>query len=166
MGKQAFEASLATGRHRQLAQMVGDWEGRFRLWFSPDALACEAPQRGRIRSVLGGRFLIHEYETRYNDEPVEGVVIYGYHLDEGNWESAWVESFGTGTSIMFSTGSGRAPCADVLGSYGDGQGGPRWGWRTTLDQRDPDTLVITMFNITPQGEEMRAVETRYTRVSR
>lgn len=167
MGKQAFEASLADGRHRQLAQMAGDWEGSFRLWFTPDALACEAPQRGRIRSALGGRFLIHEYETRFNDDPIEGVVIYGYHLDDGNWESAWVESFGTGTSIMFSTGNGgNAPHPDMLGSYGDGQGGPRWGWRTRLEQPDPDTLVITMFNITPQGEEMRAVETRYTRVSR
>ena len=104
MGKQAFEASLAEGRHRQLAQMAGDWEGSFRLWFTPDALAGEAPQRGRIRSAMGGRFLIHEYETRFNDDPIEGVVIYGYHLDDGNWESAWVESFGTGTSIMFMKG--------------------------------------------------------------
>jgi hypothetical protein len=164
MGKEAFDASLANGRHRQLAQMVGDWEGSFRLWFTPDELACEAPQRGRIRSVLGGRFLIHEYESRYHDEPIEGVVMYGYHMDDGRWESAWVESFGTGTSIMFSTGDGAVP--DVLGSYGDGQGGPRWGWRTMLEQPDPDTLVITMFNISPQGEALRAVETRYTRVSR
>ena len=166
MGKQAFEASLADGRHRQLAQMAGDWEGSFRLWFAQDDLACEAPQRGRIRSVLGGRFLTHEYESRFNDETIEGFVIYGYHLDDGNWESAWVESFGTGTSIMFSTGGGSAPYPDVLGSYGDGQGGPRWGWRTRLEQPDPDSLIITMFNLSPQGEEMRAVETRYSRVSR
>lgn len=165
MGKAAFEASLASGRHRQLAQMVGDWEGSFRLWFTPDELACEAPQRGRIRSALGGRFLIHEYESRYNDEPIEGVVMYGYHLDDERWESAWVESFGTGTSIMFSTGTG-ASGPDMQGTYGDGQGGPRWGWRTTLEQPDPDTLLITMFNISPQGEEARAVETRYARVSR
>lgn len=163
MGKQAFEASLADGVHARLATMAGDWEGRFRLWFTPDELACEAPQTGRIRSVLGGRFLLHEYRTRFNDEPIEGIVMYGYHLDEDRWESAWVESFGTGTNIMFSSGSGNDANPDVLGSYGDGKGGPRWGWRTRLEQPDPDTLVITMFNITPQGEEMLAVETRYAR---
>lgn len=163
MGKGAFEASLQSGVHQRLAGMVGEWEGTFRLWFTPDALACESPQRGQIRSVLGGRFLLHEYKTRFNDEPIEGLVLHGFHLDAQQWESAWVESFGTGTNIMFSTGGAQRD-PDVLGSYGDPAGGPRWGWRTRMEQPDADSLVITMFNITPQGEEMRAVETRYTRV--
>ncbi|MEL1265343.1 DUF1579 domain-containing protein [Pseudoxanthomonas putridarboris] len=163
MGKQAFEASLAEGRHRQLARMAGEWEGRFRLWFTPDELACEAAQRGTLRSVLGGRFLLHEYESRFNDEPIEGIALYGFHLDDNEWQAAWAESFGTGTQLMSCVGPGDDPRLDVLGSYGDGQGGPRWGWRTRLEQPDDDTLVITMSNITPQGEEMLAVETRYTR---
>ncbi|KAF1721777.1 DUF1579 domain-containing protein [Pseudoxanthomonas wuyuanensis] len=164
MGKQAFEASLAEGRHRDLARMAGDWSGSFRLWFTPDEPACEAPQRGRIRSVLGGRFLLHEYESRFNDEPIEGIALYGFHLDENAWQTAWVESFGTGTQLMFCAGSGDDPRLNVLGSYGDGQGGPPWGWRTRLEQPDDDTLVITMFNITPAGEEAKAVETRYRRI--
>lgn len=165
MGSETFEASLANGRHAQLARMAGDWEGRFRLWFQPDELACEAPQRGRIRSVLGGRFLLHEYSSRFNDDPIEGMALYGCHLGDNEWQAAWVESFGTGTQLMFCTGPGDDPRLNVLGSYGDGQGGPRWGWRTQLEQPDDDTLVIRMFNVAPQGEEHLAVETRYTRVA-
>lgn len=164
MGKQEFQASLAEGgMHHRLARMAGEWEGTFRLWFAADQLACESPQRGSIRSILGGRFLLHEYESSFDGEPIDGVAIYGYHLDEGVCESAWVESFGTGTSIMFSTGTAGEPRLSVLGSYGDGQGGPRWGWRTELEQPDADTLVITMTNITPEGEAVKAVETRYAR---
>lgn len=148
--------------------MAGKWDGTFKLWFAADQLACESPQRGSIRSILGGRFLLHEYESSFDGDPISGVAIYGYHLDEDAYESAWVESFATGTSIMFSsgipsTGPGGDPRYAVLGNYGDGQGGPRWGWRTELEQPDADTLIITMTNITPDGVAVKAVETRYAR---
>lgn len=165
MGKKEFEASIASGGHHRLARMVGEWEGTFRLWFQPDHLACESPQRGTIRSILDGRFLLHEYRTRFGDEPIEGLAIYGLHLDDNAYESAWVESFGTGTSIMFSAGPAGPGPFDVLGSYGDGQGGPRWDWRTHIEQPDRDQLVITMTNISPQGESARAVEVQYRRAA-
>ncbi len=163
MGKKEFEASIANGGHRRLAAMIGEWEGTFRLWFQPEHPVCESPQRGTIRGILDGRFLLHEYRTRFDDEPIEGVAIYGLHLDENAFESAWVESFGTGTSIMFSAGPASAHF-NVLGSYPDGQGGPRWDWRTEIEQPDPDQLIITMTNISPQGEAAKAVEVRYRRV--
>lgn len=166
MGKKEFDASLADGIHQRLARMAGDWQGDFRLWFAPGDPAGEAPQRGTIRSILGGRFLLHEYESSFQGEPIAGVAIYGYHLDEGAYESAWVESFGTGTSILCSREQSGDPRLSVLGSYGDGQGGPRWGWRTEIDQPDDEHLVITMTNISPAGEAVKAVETRYTRVPR
>ena len=96
MGKKEFDASLADGIHQRLARMAGDWQGDFRLWVAPGDPAGEAPQRGTIRSILGGRFLLHEYESSFQGGPIAGVAIYGYHLDDGAYESAWVESFGTG----------------------------------------------------------------------
>lgn len=162
MGKKEFEASKAGGAHRRLAAMAGEWEGTFKLWFEPGDPVCESKQTGSIRSVLGGRFLLHEYETEMNGEPISGIAIYGHHLDGGTWEAAWGESFGTGTQLMHCTGP-AAGGFNVLGSYGDGRGGPDWGWRTEIEQPDADTLVIVMTNISPNGEEAKAVETRYAR---
>ena len=161
MGKKEFEASIASGGHHRLARMIGEWEGTFRLWFQPDHVACEAPQRGTIRGILDGRFLLHEYRSRFGDDPIEGVAIYGLHLDDNAFESAWVESFGTGTSIMFSASPAPPGHFNEVGSYGDGKGGPRWDWRTEIQQPDPDQLIITMTNISPQGEAARAVEVQY-----
>lgn len=107
---------------------------------------------------------MHEYESQVGGKSLAGVAIYGYHLDEGAYESAWVESFATGTSIMFSSMRSSDPRFGVLGSYADGAGGPRWGWRTEIDQPSDDELVITMTNIAPTGEQERAVEVRYSRV--
>lgn len=64
---------------------------------------------------------------------------------------------------MFQTASASDPRFVALGSYGDGQGGP--DWRTEIEHPDDDHLVITMFNILPQGEQAKAVETCYRRKS-
>ncbi len=46
---------------------------------------------------------------------------------------------------------------DVLGTYEAG-GGPPWGWRITVSQRPHSgELVLQMTNITPWGEDGRAV---------
>lgn len=165
MGKADFEASKADGLHARLARMAGSWEGPFRIWFEPGKLADESVQRGTIRSLLGGRILLHEYAGSCTGEAFEGVAMIGCHLDEQRFECAWAEDFGTGTSIMYSTGTPGDPRFAVLGSYGDGQGGPRWGWRTELEQVDDDHLTIRMYNITPEGQEALAVETCYRRVA-
>jgi Protein of unknown function (DUF1579) len=168
MGKNAFEASLAEGGiHHRLARMAGDWEGTYQLWFEPDKLAGSGTQRGSIRTALGGRFLLHEYQGSCNGDAFSGIALYGHHIDERSWESAWIDSFHTGTAMMFSTAPVQDARFGVLGSYGDGQTppGPRWGWRTEIEQPDEDHLVIVMTNITPQGEEAKAVEVRYVRES-
>ena len=165
MGKAEFEQSLASGRHQALASMSGNWEGATRVWFEPDKPpAKEMQQSGTLRSVLGGRFLLHEYRYGEGEQAGEGIALYGLHLDENAYEAAWVDSFHNGSAIMFSTAPDDGGGFKALGSYGDGQGGPRWGWRTEIAQPSADELVITMFNIAPDGGESKALETRYGRV--
>lgn len=165
MGKAEFEASLREGGHAALSRMAGEWQGTTRVWFDPaEPPAMEAAQRGTIRSVLGGRFLLHEYAYGEGDQAGEGVALYGMHLDENACEIAWVDSFHTGTSILFSSAdAGDRGGYSALGSYGDGQGGPRWGWRTEIVQPGDDELVIVMYNIEPGAAEAKALETRYLR---
>lgn len=65
---------------------------------------------------------------------------------------------------MPSTGSAPATSGfSALGSYSDGQGGPDGGMVYRDRQPDPDSLVIVMTHITPQGEEAKAIETRSRR---
>lgn len=130
-------------------------------------LAAESVQRGTLRVVLGGRFLLHEYVWEFDGRSDSGVALYGYHIDEMRWECGWVDSFHDGSAIMFSQTSGDADPAHfaVPDSYGDGQtpSGPRWGWRTQIELSDDDRLLITMTNISPDGGETRAVEVEYVR---
>jgi hypothetical protein len=162
-----FEDSLAEGGpHHLLALLVGDWEGVTRTWFEPGKVAEESPQRGTIRSILGGRFVVHEYESAVGGESLSGMALIGYHVGRGRFEVAWVDTFHMGSGVMFAEGERSVRGFSVRGHYGDPAGGPPWGWRTEFEQPDPDTLVITAYNISPDAVEALAMQTRYHRSTR
>ena len=69
------------------------------------------------------------------------------------------------TALMFSQGPPLPRGFSVRGDYGVSAGEPRWGWRTAYELADDDRLVITAFNIFPDGREVRAVQTEYRRVA-
>jgi hypothetical protein len=163
MGMAEFEASTRSGAHRELARLVGDWAGTIRTWFEPGKLGDEAAIEGRIRLALGGRLAIHDYESRFLGEPMSGIALYAYHLDRQRYEMAWSDSGHTNTAIMYAVGEPGASVISVLGHYGDERGGEAWGWRTTIELRGPDRLVVTAWNIPPGGDEAKAVEADYRR---
>lgn len=162
MTDEQLAESLDLGPHYELARLAGHWEGSTRVWFEPGVLGDESPMRGSIRLVLGGRFALHEYEGALGGKSLQGLAIYGYHVKRNRFEMAWIDSFHMGTAIMLATGGGNGPFL-ALGQYEAPHGGLQWGWRTDIELLNEDALVITAWNVSPQGEKARAVETRYFR---
>jgi hypothetical protein len=165
MGKSKFEISLESGIHQHIHAMVGKWEGVTKTWFEPNIIADESPMNGSIQAILGGRFLLYQYQGSLSGNSFEGSATIGYDINNNKFQVSWIDSFHMGTAIMLSEGSSVEHGFDVLGSYGGPDIPVPWGWRTVFQLNEPDQLTITSFNISPEGHEDKAMETIYTRVN-
>ena len=139
-------------------QLVGEWEGMTRTWFEPDVLADESPTRGVFRPLLDGRFILHEYAGVLKGELFQGMTIYGYNVQRNKCQATWMDTAHMGTSMMHLEGEGKGRGFWLLGTYDDPNGGPPWGWRIVVELETENRLVITSYNINPQGRESKAIE--------
>ncbi len=143
-----------------LKLLTGIWKGTNCLWLSPTD-PVRFSDTGAVISTIGReRFLSIAY-TWFEDQPQEGLLVLG--LKEEAAHSYWIDSWHNGDRVMPCEGTiavdGRV---SLLGSY-PAPPGPDWGWRLVVEPGEPFKLL--MYNITPDGMEVLAVEAVYNRQS-
>ena len=148
-----------------LEGMIGEWQGTYRVWLEPPAVHTECKSVLDIEPLLGGRFVSADYDWSAGagepegdeGDPQSGSFMLGISGEQ--WQMAWVDSWHNGNAIMFCTGG---PEPKVTGSYGGDE--EPWHWRTEFELPDADHLVITAYNISPDGHEEIATQGDYYRV--
>jgi hypothetical protein len=104
-------------------------------------------------------------------QPLAGELTIAYEKGDRLFRMSWIDSLHTSPAILVSESKpvpegGAAATISAVGTYFAGEGHPRWGWRTELDDQTDGALRVRMFNITPDGEESTGVEIDLTREDR
>ncbi len=145
-----------------LLALSGAWQGRYQLRGDP-SFDGDSDSTAQVTPVLGARFVRVDYTWSDRGTAQEGLLLIGGEPKTGVVTVVWLDSWHNGPRMMTCTGAGTPDGGiDVRGTYPAGPGSPDWGWRTRIDPH-PDAWTLTMFNVTPEGEEALAVQVEYRR---
>jgi len=142
-----------------LRTLVGGWTGTSRL-IMPGEPAHESQSSLSIGLAARDKFTTIAYTWSFDNEPQEGMLVIGQ--DQSLLHGVWIDSWHMGDKLMMLRGQAEAHGAIVLrGSYAV-EGSPDWGWRVDLEPAG-STFRLTMYNMSPEGEEDLGVDATYTK---
>jgi hypothetical protein len=145
-----------------LVALQGSWQAVYQLRGDP-SFEGDSPSHATVVPMLGGRFVRIDYAWSERGTPQEGSLLVGLEDTDGRVTAVWIDTWHNGARMMVCTGRpGPDGGIDVRGTYPAGAGAPDWGWRTQLTL-DTDAWAMTMYNVTPDGDEMLAVRAEYGR---
>ncbi len=147
-----------------LRNLVGSWSGNCRTWFEPEKLADESRVDSHIQAVFEGCFVRHSYRGAIQGKPRIGEELIAFNSVTELFQVSWIDDFHMNYAILFSQGTQTNGGFSVVGQYDVGEKQPRWGWRTNYECLESERLLITAYNISPEGFEAKAVETDLRRV--
>ena len=110
-----------------------------------------------------GRFLKIEYDWTFEDAAQEGLILVGDEKDSELIKAFWIDSWHLSDKFMVSEGGRNTDTAISLKGFYTVPDHPDWGWRTDIENLDENSFKITMYNVTPEGEESLAVEMKFER---
>jgi len=145
-------------QHAELVKMAGDWTAQG----TAQGEAGPAPMTGKasMKPILGGRFLVQEYDGEMMGERFQGYGVTGFDNHKKEWFTLWLDSMGTSWMSMAGPDPAEDAPLELEGTW-DTPMGPIV-FRQVLTFANDDEHKVEMWS-TMGGAESKMMELTYTR---
>ena len=148
--------------HEQLARMAGDYTTVSKFMMKPGDPGRETQGSAKLKTILGGRFIMEETEGSLLGQKNSGFHLLGYNNGAGQYEGTW--AYTGSTALMNLKGSSKddGKTIELAATYEQIKGTVT-NLTVVIRQIDDDHLVVALIAKGPDGKQGPTLETSYTR---
>lgn len=159
------EAGTPGAMHEWLAEGVGVWNGKTKMWMAPGSEPMVSECTSTVTAMMDGRFVQCEIDGEMPGMgPFHGFGIYGFDNVSEEFQSTWVDNCGTG--MMTGTGelSSDKKTLTWTFTYNCPITQKPKVMREVERRTGKDTMVLEMYSAPPAGgDEYKMMEITFTR---
>lgn len=85
------DSSAGPKDHRWLKQLVGEWDGNFKMYMQPDQPPAETKGTDSVRA-LGDHWVTADTRTTMMGTPFDGILSLGYDAQTKQFNGTWIDS--------------------------------------------------------------------------
>ena len=149
--------------HKLLASMTGDWAFVNRMWMDPAGPPTESNGTASYMMLMDGRFLVGHYQGTMMGMEFDGRGVTGYDNTTKQFQSVWLDNFGTMMMFMTGTYDPTAKAFTYLSEMADPVApATRIKIREVIRLESPDRHTMEWYE-TRGGKETKTMEIVYTR---
>jgi hypothetical protein len=146
--------------HDLLKRQVGTWDAVVEMM--PVGVPPSTSTGVETNRMVGGRWLVTDFESRMAGQPFHGHGTTGYDPARRKYVSTWVDTFGT--SLYTGESAYDAGTRTLTGvMQGPDDSGQPMKMKVVTEYKDDDTRVVTMYMASPDGKDVPSMRATYRR---
>ena len=147
--------------HQSFAKMTGNWNAVVTM-FDPSGKESKSDGTANFEMILGGRYMKSTYKGSMMGMPMEGMGLDAYDNAAKEYNSIWIDNFGTG--IMHLKGKMDEKTGEIIfvGTMVDPMTGKDATTKNVVKQIDNDHQRMVMYMV-DGGKEIKNMQIDYTR---
>lgn len=146
--------------HEYLKNFVGEWDVTTTSWMMPGAEPSVSTGTSKAGLILGGRFLIMEFEGTMFGQPFEGLQIVGFDTLQKKFVTFWIDNSSTAFYLMSGAPGESEKVRTETGVWPDPMTGGTIKVRDVTTLVDEDEFHYEMFMTASDGTEFKSLEYR------
>lgn len=150
--------------HKVMDRMTGTFTAKMQSWMEPGQPPIESEGKQTSKWILGGRYVVDDYESTFMGEAFHGMGVNAYDNYKKEYVSTWVDTMSTGIMIMRGTYDESTKTMTMRGSMDDPMSGTTMTVKTVGRFLNDDSHVFEMYMEMRDGQWFKNMEITYTRV--